>query len=306
MQRLLSILLFLSLCTSCEKEVQLGVADEFSQLVVISHINPDTTFSVFISATNPSTNPINPLVVTNASVLIFEEEVLLDSLFFSSESNFYKSVRGKPKAGKSYTIDVGIGNNPNRTIGVSRIPEPNPVLSAWISNVEKRSVDNIGREIEYTFTLEILLNNSAGVNPFTHLEFFRNIVLLDIQGNDTSLVDIGQPQQLNILNTPNALPYLIHFDYGVLISGKNNTSPELKYTFQVQTRLDSRTEALPQIFLNARSISEDYYLYHTTLTRQIRDQDTLFNNPVIVYDNIDNGIGIFAGYSNAVDTIVIR
>jgi hypothetical protein len=308
MQRLLVILLTLFVLASCEKEVKLGIADNVNQLVVVGHFNPDTVFSIFVSATTSATDPINPGFFDNAEVDIYEDGVLLENLIIPPERRpFYQSVNSRPVPGKEYEVRVGFPGNPTRAIGKSYVPEPVPVLSAWITDVEKRNVDNFDQEVEYTIKVDVLLNNMTDVNPFTHLEFFRDSVAYEVVNNDTLLTPTGQRKRLEVLTTPNELLYLIHFEYGVLTSGDTNNSSELKYSFSLRTRINSQTEVLPQIFLNARSISEDYYLYHTTLTRQIRQSsDTLFNNPVNVYDNIDNGSGIFAGYSSSIDTIPLR
>ena len=68
MQRLVVILFSLFILASCEKEVQLGIADNINQLVVVGHFNPDTVFSILVSATTSATDPINPGFFDNAEV----------------------------------------------------------------------------------------------------------------------------------------------------------------------------------------------------------------------------------------------
>jgi len=46
-----------------------------------------------------------------------------------------------------------------------------------------------------------------------------------------------------------------------------------------------------------RTVTEDYYLYHSTLTRQVNSGNPL-SDGVVIYDNIVNGEGIFAGYGS--------
>lgn len=55
-----------------------------------------------------------------------------------------------------------------------------------------------------------------------------------------------------------------------------------------------------------RSISKEYYQYQTTLSRYQNSQGDPFAQPVQVYNNIDGGFGIFAGFSKSSDTLDLR
>lgn len=55
-----------------------------------------------------------------------------------------------------------------------------------------------------------------------------------------------------------------------------------------------------------RSISSEYYQYQTTLSRYQSSQGDPFSQPVQVYNNIDGGFGIFAGFSKSTDTLNLR
>ena len=50
--------------------------------------------------------------------------------------------------------------------------------------------------------------------------------------------------------------------------------------------------------IELRTVSEAYYLYHITLSRQVNTDNPL-SEGVVVYDNVENGEGIFAGYSSS-------
>jgi hypothetical protein len=55
-----------------------------------------------------------------------------------------------------------------------------------------------------------------------------------------------------------------------------------------------------------RSISPEYYKYQTSLSRYRNAQGDPFAQPVQVYNNIDGGFGIFAGFSKSSDTLNLR
>jgi len=52
-----------------------------------------------------------------------------------------------------------------------------------------------------------------------------------------------------------------------------------------------------------RTVSEDFYKYKITGSVHDNSSDNPFAQPVNVYKNIDNGFGIFAGYSESNFTI---
>ncbi|MCB0476306.1 MAG: DUF4249 family protein [Flavobacteriaceae bacterium] len=54
-----------------------------------------------------------------------------------------------------------------------------------------------------------------------------------------------------------------------------------------------------------RTVSEDYYLYHSSITRQNYSEGSSFAEPVFVYNNIENGHGVFAGFNTSVDSVLL-
>jgi hypothetical protein len=65
----------------------------------------------------------------------------------------------------------------------------------------------------------------------------------------------------------------------------------------------SNTEFYPSIIVTLRTISEDFYNYKITGSLHDNSSGNPFAQPVNVYKNIENGFGIFAGYSESNFTI---
>ena len=61
----------------------------------------------------------------------------------------------------------------------------------------------------------------------------------------------------------------------------------------------SNIEYFPAIIVTLRTVSEDFYNYKITGSLHDNSSDNPFAQPVNVYKNIDNGFGIFAGYSES-------
>ncbi len=58
-----------------------------------------------------------------------------------------------------------------------------------------------------------------------------------------------------------------------------------------------QTDYYEEYWLEVTGMSEDYYKYHKTYTKQIENKNNPFASVIEVYSNITNGVGIFAGYN---------
>ncbi len=80
------------------------------------------------------------------------------------------------------------------------------------------------------------------------------------------------------------------------------------YTFNF--RLDQFFGFVPEeeseYFITLRTLSEAQYRYILSVDLQRENQDNPFAEPVPVFNNVEGGYGIFAGYSADIDTVVIE
>ncbi len=58
--------------------------------------------------------------------------------------------------------------------------------------------------------------------------------------------------------------------------------------------------------IQLRSVTRDYYLYMQLLEKHLNVKDDPFSEPVQAYSNVQNGLGIFTGYSQSVFKIEIN
>jgi hypothetical protein len=55
--------------------------------------------------------------------------------------------------------------------------------------------------------------------------------------------------------------------------------------------------------VRVRAITEDQYLYAVSLQRQLDAEDFPLSEPVVVHNNVKNGIGVFCLYNEQLFTI---
>lgn len=60
------------------------------------------------------------------------------------------------------------------------------------------------------------------------------------------------------------------------------------------------------VVVGLHSLSEDYFKYSTSLDKYQESEGDPFAQPVQVYSNIEDGFGIFGGYSGHTDTLIIQ
>ena len=61
--------------------------------------------------------------------------------------------------------------------------------------------------------------------------------------------------------------------------------------------------AAPRFEFELKHVSKEYFQYYTTMEKQVENEGNPFGEPVIIYSNIENGFGIFAGSTISTATI---
>jgi hypothetical protein len=64
---------------------------------------------------------------------------------------------------------------------------------------------------------------------------------------------------------------------------------------------DPQTERPRRIFVEWRTLSEEFYRYHLSLARQ--GDNLPLSDPDAIFNNIQGGLGNFSGYAVSVDTL---
>ena len=52
-----------------------------------------------------------------------------------------------------------------------------------------------------------------------------------------------------------------------------------------------------KVYVELRTITQEYYKYHSSLARQLIVRQDPFAEPVTIYNNIEGGYGNFSGFS---------
>lgn len=296
------------LITSCEKEVQLNIEEVDSKLAILCDFSPDEPFVLELSKSRSinSTN-LGGNIINNADVQICVNNEIIETIppiNTSSDANTkYQSIVAVPKIKQVYTLKVEVDGLEPIT-ATSSIPEAIEISHSSVGAVTAFETDNDEME-GYEVRLGVQFEDPANETNYYQISFRQEVISseqsaqpnsIEVSSNDSySFIDE------DIINNFNLI------DGGILFKDLtfNGTTKEFvfqpKFFYKPGTPPNTATPI--NIIIELRSVSEEYYKYYTSVYRQASQENTPFSNPTVIYSNIKNGYGIFAGYSkNTVKT----
>ncbi len=272
----------------CEKEIDMDIPNNGSNIVVNGMLSPDSTFKVNVSGSLHILDNGQPQYLDNAAVSIQDASGNTEALSLV-EDGWYESAIS-PVEGANYTISVSAGNYTSVS-GQTTIPQSVPI-SSWdtvpgVSFEESATVevtisfdDPASEQNYYHVYLEKVIDDGFGGAWVEPIGFYTRDAQIDQGGeagkwyNDLTLKDElfnGQSYDLVLYIDE------YYFEEGF---GSNDF-----------------------IKMHLISASSDYYNYVRTYNSYLWSNGDPFSQPVIIYSNIDGGHGVFGGYSVATDTI---
>lgn len=281
---ILSTVLF----TACELVVDVDIPIEKRQLVLNSFFTPDSVWKAKLSLSRHILDEAPYQSVEDAEIMVYDGETHVATLLHDS-LGYYRSDSGRPQQGKSYSIRV---NAPGYTTVESSSSCPLPI-QAEFSELES-TVDEFDQPA-HSFT--ITFNDSPG------MDFYQVTVIGEYRYTNpqTGQGYINRYYPMVWSDDPGIDAEEIYNSEGfffpdVLFNGKQ---------FSVNVKMSQNywgggSQAKLKYFVYFRSVSEDYYKYKVTSVLQDYTSGDPFAQPVKVYNNIQNGFGIFAGYSQSV------
>ncbi len=273
-----------------------------AKLVANCFFNPDSTWKVQVSKSLSVLDNAPLKFIDNATVKIFEENRLIEHISDPDEDGLYRSIDQKPVPGKEYRLEVtspafekvctasgtvplpAFLNNPRIVITDSSGYSDPYYNHHQVSGYIKISFQDPDEEVNY-YQLRMYYYDSAFVYLNGERKFVNlNQAIANISSNDPVL--------------ENAHRYANHYLFDDrLFNGK-------KMTLDADFNIYSSGGAVEKYYIELTSLTKEAYLYKRTINEYSLSRNDPFAEPVMIYSNIENGYGIFAGYSRSVDTLV--
>jgi hypothetical protein len=264
--------------------VDVDVPFKADQLTANSFCNPDSLWSVHLNLNRNILDEEPFREITNARVIIFDGDNATDTLINMGYGHF-RSDNKRPEPGKNYALSV-IAPGYSDVHSSTFIPFPSPItgVEVYETNSNQNSMLKVtlkedGSEKNY-YELFMDLENEFYNYETEQVVFSRH--RLQLISEDPA-----------IQNDNDAYSNTVVFN-DLLFNGK-----EAELTFRIPGSGISRHG---MITITLRTLSEDGYNYLRTAHLQNETSGDPFAQPINVYNNIQNGFGIFAGYSASVYT----
>ncbi len=309
------IILFITLFLfSCQKELEIELPDFEQKPVVNCLFATDTNFVLNISH-SISLNDSMKVEIANAKCYLFSENQLIDSFRYVSDG-YYKS-NIKPEHRKYYKLKI-ITPQFGEVSSTSYVPANVQILNTEQQNFAVSVPDYSSdasenmpfNRLSITFTDDASVNNYYELkimvkrfwNDSLHDSYMENAYLycydnvvknediLDYEPNIFVFSDSlfnGQTKTIDFLYKPSWISW-----------ANGNSNGNISYFYG-----DYR------LYYKFRSISKEMYDFRKSLIRHVYNQQTddfqVFGDPVPMFSNINNGLGVFAGYTEVYDSIFV-
>jgi len=272
----ITLLFVLTLLFSCKKEFDL--LNEVPVVTVGCFLKQNDTIKVYLTYTKQTDKDFSYYpafdFVANADVYIYEENILKEKLTHIKQG-YYKSLNYLPVENKKYQIKINVPGFD--TISAETfIPKFKDLDTIYYENIDKTELDD---DFEYYF---------ARLNiKFTDNKNEKNLYMINMFNWWTYY----QTDDILIKEIISANSYFgareIFFTDDFL-NGQN-------YNMQIDAAYNGNDSV--NIVMDYCNISEEMYEFLKTKFLLQKTYDNPLAEPVIIYSNIINGTGIFAGYS---------
>jgi hypothetical protein len=272
---------------ACRRDIDYDLAYEGDRLVVNGLISPQQTAAVSVSRSNAPSGQAPPdLSVTGATVLLYENAVLLEQLVHGQRGQYASPSGFKPRAGNAYFVQVTAPGLPPAQTALARVPNALQLESYSY----RTGLNSYLNPSEPAAEVEITLLDSAQTADYYQVEIaalYNGVA----RGVSTWLVgeteEAGQPcVRLNNSSVTYRDDCFNGTTYRSIIGVE--TRGIVLQNGQEPVEVDYQ-----RLRVRVRRISADYYRYLET-TDLNEGIGLAFFEPTFQHANVEGGFGIWA------------
>jgi hypothetical protein len=324
---------------SCQEDFNIILPKHTPLITVNGILNDNEPIHMSISSSHADSIPVDSsLTINNAKIKFFEDNVFIGDLIYQETyqskpiykvvDKFYTLNGFKPTLNHTYNISVtasGLKDVSSKTI----IPIPVQIISVDTNTVYTKSGQYTIKALECT----IKFKDPAGLRNCYKLDITRlgRYGGCDYSGRNCEPISLKQKSvsflcyDLNAIyfkSSPNEPGSILpeNDNEGLSVSLReifladdsfDGTTYELKILIPIPLEDfliypgKNGTTLLSKIFFRLYSINEEYYKYARSFFTQVFKRNDIFSEPVKVFSNITDGMGIFSGSSVNVDSSLV-
>ncbi|MBN2893605.1 MAG: DUF4249 domain-containing protein [Bacteroidales bacterium] len=271
---------------SCEKTFKSHTNSE-KQVNVMCFLEADDTIRVNLSYTfDLNRTNLDDVFINNAQILLFENDKLIGNIQKANlkpqEGWYFSSYT--PKEGNKYKLKIIV---PLYDTIYSETDIPTSTKIEYLSNNI-----SIYDSIAQAYLMNVFLcftdpkNNDNYYYIFSNQPYFSNDPAIETRGEDGFYT--------------NNETYLYDFNVPIF---SDSLFKDQNYTLNLSNIFSLYSDTIIFTYELA-TISYDAYLFYKTVFLKTKTNNNPLVEPVIIYSNVTNGTGIFAGLSSNKDTII--
>ncbi len=286
--------------SSCEKIIEIDLGESKTRLVVNSVLKSDSIISVHLSASRHILDNAGISFISGASVRLYEDNVFIGNMNHTKNGRYEANY--VPVQGKEYSIKVSFSDYDD-IFANTTVPDAVSIISVDTLT----GIGEWGNEVYY-FTIRFA--DPIGENYY--MLQMRQRYLSEIWNPDIVVYDtLYVSEDTIIVHTTYGAYELEEFENSVwfysddiiieeqwnsaifsdaLIEGK-------PYSLRVSVDKWNFYGESNTVFFDLISLDRNAYLYYLSFARHMWNQGDPFAEPVVVYTNIENGIGVFGSSS---------
>lgn len=309
MCKILAPLILSLLLASCQTAIDLELETAAPRLVVISSFMPNQKLYVTVTESRGLLDKQLPQHVDNATVELYQDETYLATLEYSEEKGpsllpAYSTSSFLPEINVVYTIKVSApGYEP--VSAQSSIPARIDMLGTQISNFQLSDSGEEGRPATASYHLSLSFQDPPKERNFYHINLLQQLQHFHLPEAGDTLLGNHTLRPIFFDNRYNSNHQVAHLGGGLLLSDEGLDGQLIQYDLPIQMNFNPSEEILTKLFVELRSVSEEYYDYFSSLSRQHDSNNSSFANPVIIHDNVNGGNGVFAGFNTFRDSLTV-
>lgn len=294
-------LLLLWLCLPllhCAKEVTIDLPEQPVKLVAICHFTTGEHFKVKMSLSQDVNDASNPVFLQSLDATLSLNGEFWDRLKPDTSAkgkiSYWESNRHQlAVAEKEYSFSVRVQGYP-AIQAVSKIPKLVPLEHIVLQPSDITIVPLNENLSEMRIPLELKLSDMPEGGRY----FAFNLT------HQTDIDDYTEEGQTNFLTDGRTFSLLHDIPEPVVLVNENYWADNRRTLYLIaRIPFKPATDRPRRIFVEWRTLSEDFYRYHLSLSRQ--SSNLPFSDPDAVYNNIQGGYGNFSGYAVSIDTVEI-
>lgn len=306
-----SSVLLLSILTGllglhCAREVIIDLPDEETKIVAICHFTPGQPFRIKVNFSQPVNDGSDPLPPSDADVSVSKEGFFLDKLYLKGTGkNAYWESRDTVQPNQSYSMAVRIAGLPSAEAS-SGVPKHSRIKPVTVrpEEITVLDLDEGYKALRIPLSLE-LIKLPTGQPYFAFnlttdidvLEYIDSVAVVDFTYEGKAAGYSADGRTLSLLHNIAEPVVLINEKYWALGVKTLNLNALVFY----KPSLNERPRSL---YIEWRTLSEDFYRYHLSVARQ--GNNLPLSDPDAVFNNVSGGYGNFSGYTVSTDTIQLQ